>query len=82
MRRAGLQEVEEGLRIGGKKIKNVCYADDTNLIAANITDLQKLILKQKAAARTRKKTKIMSTTNLQRFNLVMKNWRWCHILTC
>ena len=75
MRRAGMEEAEEGLRIGGRKINNLRYADDTTLVAANITDLQNLIGKVKSSSEEAglflnvKKTKIMSTTNLQRFKL-------------
>jgi len=75
MRRAGMEEAEEGIRIGGRKINNLRYADDTTLLAANITDLQNLILKVKNSSEEAglflnvKKTKIMTTAGLQRFNL-------------
>ena len=33
MRKANLDEMEEGIRIRGRKINNLSYADDTNLIS-------------------------------------------------
>jgi hypothetical protein len=75
MKRAGMEEADEGLRIGGRKVNNLRYADDTTLLAANITDLQNLIRKVKTSSEEAglflniKKTKIMSTTKLQGFKL-------------
>ena len=43
MRRAGMEEAEEGTRIGGRKINYLRYVDDTTILVANITDLQNLI---------------------------------------
>jgi len=66
MRRARLEEAEEELRIGGRKINNLRYTDNTTKIVANITDLQNLILTFKRSSEeaglfsNRKKTKIMS----------------------
>ena len=50
MRRAGTEEADEGLRMGGRKVNNLRYADDTTLLAANITDLQNLIRKVKTSS--------------------------------
>ena len=33
MRNAGLEEVQAGIKIAGRNINNLRYADDTNLIA-------------------------------------------------
>ena len=38
------------LRIGGRKIINLCHADDTIVLATIITDLQNLILKLKGSS--------------------------------
>jgi hypothetical protein len=75
MRKAGMEEADKGLRMGGRKINNLRYADDTTLIAANITDLQDLLQKVKNSSEKAglflnlKKTKIMSTTKLQSFKM-------------
>ena len=67
-----MEEAEEGIRIEGRKINNLLYANDTTLLAANITDLQNLILKVKHSSEEAglflnvKKTKIMTTTSLLR----------------
>jgi hypothetical protein len=75
MRGADLEEAEEGIRIGGRKVNNLRYADDTTLMAETEEDLRSIILKIKEKSEQSglllniKKTKIMSTTNLERFTL-------------
>ena len=47
IRNAGLEETEVGIRIAGRKINNLRYADDTTLMAENEEDLKNLLLKAK-----------------------------------
>ena len=49
-RGVGMEEAEEGLRLGGRKINSLRYAYDTTLIMANITGLQNLTLKEKSSS--------------------------------
>jgi len=43
MREAGMEESEEGIRIGGNIINNLRYADDTTLAAESVDGLETLI---------------------------------------
>lgn len=68
MRNAGLDEEEIGIKIAGKNINNLRYADDTILMAGSEEELKILILKVKEESAKAglmlnvKKTKIMATT--------------------
>ena len=42
---AGLDEAEAGIKIVGKNINNLRYADDTNLIAESEEELKSLLMK-------------------------------------
>ena len=46
MRNAGLDEAQAGIRIAGRNINNLRYADDTTLIAKN-KELKSLLMKVK-----------------------------------
>ena len=39
MRNAGLEEAQAGIKISGRNIKNLRYADDTTLMAENEEEL-------------------------------------------
>ena len=47
MQEAGVDEAEEGIRIGSRKINNLRYADDVTLLSDNEKDLQHLVEKVK-----------------------------------
>ena len=47
MRNAGLEEAQAGIRIAGRNIKNLRYADDTTLIAESEEELKSLLMKVK-----------------------------------
>ena len=46
MRNAGLEEAQAGLKIAGRNINNLRYADDTTLMA-EIEELKSLLMKVK-----------------------------------
>ena len=46
MRNAGLEEAEAGIKIAGRNINNLRYADDTTLMAES-EELQSLLMKVK-----------------------------------
>lgn len=50
MREAGVEESEAGIMIGGRKLNNLRYADDTTLLATKIPDLQSLIVNVQQAS--------------------------------
>ena len=47
MRNAGLEEAQTGIKIAGKNISNLRYADDTTLMAESEEELKSLLMKVK-----------------------------------
>ena len=47
MRNAGLDEAQAGIKIAGRNINNLRYADDTALMAENEEELKSLLMKVK-----------------------------------
>ena len=47
MRNAGLEEAQAGIKIAGRNINNLRYADDTTLTAENEEELKSLLMKVK-----------------------------------
>ena len=47
MRNAGLEEAQAGIKIAGRNIDNLRYADDTTLIAESEKELKSLLMKVK-----------------------------------
>ena len=47
MRNAGLEETQAGIKIAGRNINNLRYADDTSLMAESEEELKSLLMKVK-----------------------------------
>ena len=47
MRNAGLEETQAGVRITGRNINKLRYADDTTLMAESAEELKSLLMKVK-----------------------------------
>ena len=47
MRNVGLEAAEAGIKIAGRKINNLRYADDTTLMAESEEELKSLLMKMK-----------------------------------
>ena len=47
MRNAGLEEAQAGIKIAGRNINNLRYADDTTLMAESEEELKRLLMKVK-----------------------------------
>ena len=68
MRNAGLEEAQTGIKIAGRNINNLRYADDTTLMAENEEELKSLLMKVKeesekvALELNIQKTKIMASS--------------------
>ena len=68
MRNAGLDKVQAGIKIAGRNINNLRYADDTTLMAENEEELKSLLMKvkeesDKAGLKLNiEKTKIMASS--------------------
>ena len=67
MRNAGLEETQAGIKIAGRNINNLRYADDTTLMAESEEELKSLLMKVKVESEkvglklSIQKTKIMSS---------------------
>ena len=47
MRNAGLEEAQAGIKVAGRNIRNLRYADDTTLMAESEEKLKSLLMKAK-----------------------------------
>ena len=47
MRNVGLEETQAGIKIAGRNINNLRYADDTTLMAESEEELKSLLMKVK-----------------------------------
>ena len=47
MRNAGLEEAQAGIKIAGRNINNLRYADDTTLMAESEEEIKSLLMKVK-----------------------------------
>ena len=52
MRNAGLEDTQAGIKIAGRNINHLRYADDTTLMAESEEELKSLLLKVKEGVRT------------------------------
>ena len=67
MRQAGLEEAQAGIKIAGRSINNLRYADNTTLMAESEEELKRLLMKVKVESEkvglklNIQKTKIMAS---------------------
>ena len=67
MRNAGLDEAQDGIKIAGRNINNLRYAEDTTLMAESEEELKSLLMKVKEESEkvglklNIQKTKIMTS---------------------
>ena len=68
MRNSGLEEAQAGIKIAGRNINNLKYADDTTLVAESEEELKSLLMKVKVESEkvglklNIQKTKIMASS--------------------
>ena len=65
MRNAGLDEIQTGIKIAGRNINNLRYADDTTLMAASEEELKSLLMKMKEESE-----KVGLKLNIQKTNIM------------
>ena len=65
MRNAGLDEAQAGIKIAGRNISNLRYADDTTLMGENEEELKSLLVKVKV-----KSEKVGLEVNIQKTKMV------------
>ena len=64
MRNSGLEEAQAGIKIAGRNINNLRYADDTTLMAESEEELKSLLMKESVKLGLKlniQKTKIMAS---------------------
>ena len=81
MRNAGLDEAQDGIKIAGRNINNLRYADDTTLMAEIKEELKSLLMKEKEESGKAglqlniQKTKIMASGPITSWQIVRKQWK-------
>ena len=78
MRNAGLDEAQTGIKIAGRNINNLTYADDITLMAESEEELKSLLMKVKEKSEkvglkvNIQKTKIMASVSIPSWDIVGK----------
>ena len=74
MRNAGLEEAQAGIKIAGRNINNLRYADDTTLMAESEEELKSLLLKVKEE-KLEKVEKVGLKLNIQKMKIMASGRR-------
>ena len=80
MRKAGLEEAQVGIKIAGRNINNLRYADDTTLMTENEEELRSLLMKVKEESEkvglklNIQKTKINASLHGKEMGKQWKQW--------
>ena len=86
MRNAGLEETQTGIKIAGRNINNLRYADDTTLMAESEEELKSLLMKGKEESEkvglklNIQKMKIMASGPITSWQIDGKQWKQCQTL--
>ena len=86
MRNAGLEKAQAGIKIAGRNINNLRYADDTTLMAKSEEKLKSLLMKvnvesEKVGLKLNiQKTKIMASGLITSWEKMGKQWKQCGTL--
>ena len=81
MRNTGLEEAQAGIKIAGRNINNLTYADDTTLMAESEEELKSLLMKVKEESEkvglkfSIQKTKIMASGPITSWQIDGKQWK-------
>ena len=86
MRNTGLEEAQAGIKMAGRNINNLRYADDITLMAESEKKLKSLLMKVKEESEkvglklNIQKTKIMASGAITSWERDGKQWKKCHTL--
>ena len=86
MRYAGLEEAQAGIKIAGRNINNLRYADDTTLMAESEEELKSLLMKVKVGSEkvglklNIQKMKIMASGPITSWEIDGEQWKQCQTL--
>ena len=73
MRKAGLEEAQAGIKIAGRNINNLRYADDTTLMAESEEELKGLLMRVKESEKAGLKLSI--SKNLDHGTCTVNSWQ-------
>ena len=76
MRNAGLEEAKAGIRIAGRNINNLRYADDTTLMAECEEELKSLLMTVKESKKVGLKLNIQKTKIMASWSHHFMAIRW------
>ena len=85
-RNAGLEEAQAGIKIAGRNISHLRYADDTTLMAESEQELKNLLMKVREESEkiglklNIQKTKIMAPGPITSWQIDGKRWKQCQTL--
>ena len=86
MRNAGPNETQAGIKLAGRNINNLRYADDTTLMAESEEELKSLLVKVKEESEkvglklNIQKTKIMASGPITSWQIDGEQWKQCQTL--
>ena len=84
MRNTGLEETQAGIKIAGRNINNLMYADDTTLMAESEEELKSLLMKverEKVGLKLNiQKTKIMTSGPITSWEIDGETVKQCQTL--
>ena len=81
MQNAGLDETQDGIKISGRNISNLRYADDTTLMAESEEELKSFLMKvkeenEKVGLKLNiQKTEIMASGPITSWQIDGKQWK-------
>ena len=81
MRNARLDEAQAGIKIAGRSINNLRYADNTTIMAESEEELKSLLMKMKEETEkvvlklNIQKTKIMASSPITSWEIDGKKWK-------
>ena len=81
IRNAGLDEAQAGIKIAGRNMNNLRYADNTTLMAESKEELKSLLMKVKEESEkvglklNIQKTKIMESSPITSWQIDMEKWK-------
>ena len=86
MRNAGLDEAQAGIKIAGRNLNNLRYADGTTLMAESEEELKSLLMKVKEESEkvdlklNTQKTKTMASGPITSWEIDGEQWKQCQTL--
>ena len=85
MKNAGLDESQAGIKIAGRNVNNLRYADNTTLMAESEEELKRFLMRVKEESEKAdltlsiQKTKIVASGPITSWQIMVKKWKQWHI---